>query len=340
MVKILRGPRWSARAEPVLPDSGVTDHGDKQLVRFLVFGDSGTGGVDQHRVAGHMAQECGTRGGCDFALVLGDNVYPVGVRKPRPDESLSDTMLRDRFELPYAELRSMEFWLVPGNHDWYTHGSVERQVRYTTISERWRMPSHDYAIPRLPDWIHIYGLDTVSVKHGRLTGQVERAAEALCEQPGWRLLYGHNPIYSSGPHTDRHGEDLKIKQRLLEPLIARCDVNVYFAGHDHHQEHISAPDFEQVVQGAAAKLRRVRPGVLRDPEVNQLAAASRLGFGLVEATPEWLELRFFGYGESVPYGEFHCRRIHLEGFSDPNSRSTPCDPGEKGDRPLLSYRGE
>ena len=46
---------------------------------LLVFGDSGTGRPAQKRVAEAMAQVCRERS-CDAALVLGDLIYPRGVK--------------------------------------------------------------------------------------------------------------------------------------------------------------------------------------------------------------------------------------------------------------------
>ena len=69
------------------------------------------------------------------------------------------------FEVPYERFGRLDFWMVPGNHDWARPGLVDTEVRYSDRSERWRMLSHDYPIPRLPDWIHIYALDTNKLHH-------------------------------------------------------------------------------------------------------------------------------------------------------------------------------
>lgn len=322
-----RGPKWSARPEPLELEQLAAEHGTRQALRILVFGDSGTGRKAQRLVAERMLQECRDRGGCDFALMTGDSIYPAGVNELQhapPDEPF-DRSFQQKFERPYGAFGRMDFWAVPGNHDWYGLRSVATLVRYTQQSARWRMPSHDYEIPRLPEWIHIYGLDTTSLMYGRESTQLERARSSLCDKPGWKLLFGHHPIYTSGAHGGPGGESSRMKLALLDPLIEPCGVQLYLSGHDHHQEHLSSPAFEQVVQGAAAKLDRLRRIKQRAPGVRSLTADSRLGFALVEATPQRLVLRFFGYDRpGVAGGAFHCRLFELDQFDDPAARSAPC----------------
>jgi len=318
LVARIGGPKWSPRDVPITDGYTFADHRGETRLRFLVFGDSGTGKPDQARIARMMAGECETRGGCDFALMAGDNIYMVGVRPSRgPDDPRFD----ERFETPYEPLGRLDMWVVPGNHDWLTRGSVDTQVLYTRSSPRWRMPAHDYAVPGLPDWMRIYGLDTVKLERGRDEAQVERAAQALCQADGWRLLFGHHPVYSSGKHANRAGENPEIRGRLLRPLIEACRVQVYFAGHEHHQEHLDAPGFAQIVQGAAGKLRRLRSIEDRPPGVESLFATDRFGFALVEASASRMEIRFFGYGRDDEAAELYCRIFEL---TDETVTSSSC----------------
>jgi len=318
-----RAPDWTERPPPALPAAGVTDHSQATRLRFVVFGDGGTGTARQRRIGKAMAATCRERGGCDFALVAGDLIY--GHRN-------LESAFEEKFERAYEPLGRLDFWVVAGNHDWKVRGLVEAELRYSDHSPRWRMPSHDYAVPLLPEWLRIYGLDTTKLEYEYDDGQLERAREELCEGSGWRLLLGHHPVYSSGYHANSSGELPGIKT-LLEPLIEACGVQLYLSGHDHHQEHITAPGFDQIVQGAAAQLRRVYRPRNRDREVQQLAAASSLGFALIEVTGEQLTLLFFRENDGGVQA-FHCRVFELAEFEDPQARSRSCDgsPNPDGSR--------
>jgi hypothetical protein len=113
------------------------------------------------------------------------------------------------------------------------------------------------------------------------------------------------PVYSNGLHGDN-----EAIERYLADVIRDRDVHAYFAGHDHHQEHIAAPLFEQFVQGAATKLRRVRAH--RYAEAGQLTqhfARSVLGFAIVELTERTMEVRFFDATDGNAELIYGCRAI-------------------------------
>jgi tartrate-resistant acid phosphatase type 5 len=276
LLAFLLGGCGTELVDRTLKDSGFIDHAGSDSLTFVVFGDSGTGEAAQHQVASGMRRVCEAEK-CDFALALGDNIYESGV------ESVKDAQLDDQFEIPYDEFGRFDFWLIPGNHD--HKGSVAAQIEYTRYSDRWRMPSNHYAVPGLPDWLTIYGFDTTVLEDpAQARPQLEAGRDALCGRPGWRLAFGHHPAASSGDHG---GEPMV--QKSLVPLFDACDVQIYFAGHDHDQEHLTLPvGTEQVVQGAAAKLKSVAQGAK-----GQHFAASRLGFAVVEVTPTTLLMRYF-----------------------------------------------
>lgn len=307
---------------------GARDHREARHLRFLVFGDSGTGKAEQYEVGRRMAEECRARGGCDFSLMLGDNFYGGDLRPAheRDGALVFDRKFAERFEKPYEPIGAIDFWAWPGNHDWGSRAEIETQIAYTSHSPRWRMPALDYAVPLLPAWLRIYGLDTSSLTRGRDPSQIERARAALCGGDGWKILAGHYPVYGSGWHGNSRGEYPKAGEPLLEPLIERCGVQFYLSGHEHQQEHLTAPAFEQIVQGAAGKLREVRSVERRPPGVEQLAAASLYGFGLVEATADSLEIRFYGYSATRPWSAWHCRSYRLADFADRERRSHDCAP--------------
>src|SRR5260221_14717850 len=80
---------------------------DDARVRFIAFGDAGAGTGAQYAVAQAMKEVCAALG-CDFAVMLGDNIYPDGVHSPR------DLQFETKFEDPYEEL-NFPFFVALGN---------------------------------------------------------------------------------------------------------------------------------------------------------------------------------------------------------------------------------
>src|SRR5918996_5419985 len=90
---------------PVVPVRGA--------VRFVAFGDYGTGAVRQQLVARGIAREHRRRP-FDFGLTLGDNFYEQGLDDLRSRRWLTD------WEAPYGGL-GVRFYATLGNH--HHHGS-------------------------------------------------------------------------------------------------------------------------------------------------------------------------------------------------------------------------
>jgi hypothetical protein len=278
-------------------DIEVRDHADADEIVVLAFGDAGMGSNDQRDVGRRMAEVCASVG-CDMALMLGDNFYDRGVRAP--EDERWDRVFLERFEEPYGPLGRLDMWAVAGNHDWYRgRSSIDTQIAYSRRSERWRMPSYDYAVAGLPEWISIYGLDTPLIDNRVSIGQMERAEAKLCGAPGWRILVGHHPVLTSGRHANRDGIIPSINRAVM-PLIEKCGVRLYLSGHDHHQEHLTDGSFHQIIQGAAGGTRTVskRPTHQRG---TQQFAAQRFGFSVLRIRRQAIEVQFYGYPPGRPH---------------------------------------
>ncbi|MCH7803644.1 MAG: metallophosphoesterase [Acidobacteria bacterium] len=279
----------------------VTDLRDRNELVILVFGDSGTGKAGQYRVGHAMYEVCRQRG-CDFALMLGDNIYDDGIEvRARSDADASYREILEqfdrKFEAPYrsfSEFTGFHFWAVAGNHD-YRRNALGSMLTYSEFSKLWRMPALHYEVPLLPDWIQIYGLHTDTDERRDLNGlQIASAKGALCDESNpnrWKIVFGHQPVYNSGHHRGDANE--RRTRALVEgPLFRECDVHVYLAGHAHHQEHLTARGFEQVVQGAAGKSKgRNRPP--QGPFLRQRHFSRHFGFSVLEVNPDRIRLDFY-----------------------------------------------
>ena len=115
-------------------------------------------------------------------------------------------------------------------------------------------------------------------------------------------------MYSTGKHGTEEGNpgvNPAIKSAIIDELIcgAGIDIDVYFAGHEHHQEHLETSccpgcgdAFHQVVQGAGGKQLR-NPGKKVYGVATQKILITEYGFALVSVSKKRLEVEFYGYDE-------------------------------------------
>jgi len=259
----------------------------RTAVTFVALGDMGDGGSAQTHVAQAMYSVC-QRDGCDFVLGLGDNIYPHSI------QSVHDPAFQDKFERPYARFQALDFWMILGNHDWKRLVTgAQAQVVYTLYSDRWRLPHVHYAIPFLPPWLHLYGVDTSLLEAGIGVYQLHAAQAALCGQPGWRLVFGHYPTRS----TAAEGHSAWFVRSALEYLIRACAIHVYFAGHDHHQAHLDRGWYQEIIEGAGGA--ELSPPQVGDPQ--QRFGRATHGFAWVRVTAAQLTIRFYDVQQTVLY---------------------------------------
>lgn len=264
--------------------AGEPDASAPEPIRFAVLGDTGTATPGQHEVAEAMRATCAADG-CDFVLMLGDNLYEDGA------ESVDDPVWQEAFEQPYAAI-DLPFYAVLGNHDYggellgYSHGGLgnefERgpiEVAYTDHSTKWRMPDTHYVIRSGP--VGIVALDTNSIMWGNEDNGDQRAwwPGALLEASmgsTWVIAAGHHPYRSNGSHGNAgtyemiEGLDIDVpideisgdKVRAFFDEFVCGDVDIYLSGHDHNRQWIDEPEAcggtELVVNGASGKIKDLK----------------------------------------------------------------------------------
>lgn len=245
-------------------DAGTTLAAAKS-VRFVAFGDAGTGSERQIAVGEAMAAVCKARG-CDFALELGDNFYLSGV------DSVDDAQFQSKFETPYAQL-DVPVWVTLGNHDNSAgpgEGSANRkgdyQVDYHYLagrkSEKFRMPSRYYNFTAGNGLAEFYSLDSnpltsivadVDPTWNWITygaTQQQWLTDALrASKAKWKIAFAHHPYLSNGLHGNAGNYDglpavLPITSNgspwkgFLDQTVCAEGVDIYFQGHDHDLEWI------------------------------------------------------------------------------------------------------
>ncbi len=232
---------WPPTVEPItkLPEEGK--------LRFVVMGDSGHGNQTQESVAATIKRVCDHLGGCDFALLLGDNIYNSGA------SHVTDQQFLTKFEYPYAKLK-FPFFAVLGNHDYGGGGAgLEAwkgrvQIKYTNYSKKWKMPAHYYSFSATDGTttVDFFALDTNAIFYSSAWLQkcwLRRTLER--SEADWKIVYGHHPYISNGQHGNagEYEKDIvdnplingdAIKEFIEEKVCGKA--NLYLAGHDHNRQ--------------------------------------------------------------------------------------------------------
>jgi len=244
--------------------------GAGQPIRVLAFGDFGDGSQDQRDVATSMLLFHRQRP-FDFAITLGDNFYNKGMK------GVDDPRWKTRWDQLYDPL-GIQFYATLGNHDYGFQESPEAEILYSKKSPSWRMPATQYTFTA--GWVQFFAIDSAVMT----PYQLEWLKKALDSSfYGWKVVYGHHPIYSHG----QHGDNQELIRELLPVIKERADV--YLAGHDHDMQHLKPEgNLHFFVSGTGGKLRPTKPGP------RSLFAKSALGFSVLEADKSSLKMTFVG----------------------------------------------
>jgi len=282
------------------PVGGVPDG----IIRFVALGDGGEGNATQYAVAEAVGAACEARGGCDFALYLGDNIYPTGA------STATDPQFESKFELPYCGL-AFPFYVVLGNHDYgngaaLDEGKADAQIAYSALSAKWQLPDHDYAasFQEGASSLDIFALDTARLQFG-----VDNAAQASwftsavsASSATWKVALGHHTYASNG----MHGNAGNYEGSSVSPVASGAyietffdesvcgAVDLYLSGHDHNRQWLEAGcGLELVVSGTAAKTTAL---VGRDDNTTYFEEDTGGGFALFEIDGDTLRGWFYGQG--------------------------------------------
>src|SRR5688500_282101 len=219
---------------PAAPPSTLPIAADS--VKFLVIGDSGTGGREQSGLAAKIA-EPRKRFAFTVAIMLGDNLYG----------SESASAFVTKFERPYKPLldAGVKFYAALGNHD---EPSQRLYAKFNMDQKRYYTHGHGGDVD-------FFVLDSTYITPQQIEWLEDELEKSNAK---WKSPYMHHPMYSSG---EKHGSERDL-QLLVEPLFLKHGVDVVFAGHEHFYERLKPQNgIFYITQGGAAKLRK---GNLRD----------------------------------------------------------------------------
>jgi len=244
-------------------------------VRFLVIGDTGTGGKEQYQVADLMTRYRQVYP-FEFVLMMGDNLYS--------GEKAED--YKKKFEIPYQKLldEKVKFYATLGNHD-------ESNQR---LYENFNMNGEEYYRFKKGN-VAFYSLNSNYMDAKQLKWLEEQLAKDGSE---WKIAFFHHPPYSSG---GKHGSETKLRE-VVEPIFLKYGVNAVFAGHEHFYERIKPQKgIYYFISGAGGKLRS--GDVNKGSPLTAKAFDKDLSFMLIEIAKDEMHFQVISRnGETVDSG--------------------------------------
>lgn len=226
------------------------------MKEILCIGDWGDSNRDLN------IQEYIQKNNVDEFYLLGDNFYPSGV------ESLTD----NQWELKLKSLFPIhkKKYACLGNHDYL--GNVFSQIEKTFQSNNynWNLPYFYYDIIDKENSIHTFFIDTQlfapeittmlllschirTQRQQEYYGLVYHLQEKQLEwledklknsSSKWKIICGHYPIHSNGPHIIS-----KELQERLKPLLKKYKVDFYYSGHEHNNQIIYQDNTYFIISG-------------------------------------------------------------------------------------------
>jgi acid phosphatase type 7 len=207
-----------------LPDTNA-------VVRFAVFGDSGSASVAQTSVRDQLEVQP-----IDLILHTGDAAYEQGTLAQ---------FEQNFFRIYQGLIKSVPIFPVSGNHEYRTD-SASPYLQVFDLPHNGVPGSSEryYSF----DWgdVHFVALNTEQVNDEQVTW-LER--DLAANQRRWTIVYLHRPPYSSGVH----GGTPFVEQAFV-PIFQRHRVPLVFTGHDHDYERTLPMDgVTYVITGGGGK---------------------------------------------------------------------------------------
>lgn len=222
-------------------------------------------------VARAMASYCRSPARCDFAAMLGDNIYPDGATRGadgNDDSTRFERLFREPFG-GYVDLAAhFRIYAALGNHDWNTSREAALdEVDYLSRTPPFYMDEIAYRVrpPAGRGQVEIFVIDTtVMLAAETVYGDAladdgselpstevevpdhwtrpataeERGMAAWLERSleesraRWKIVIGHHPLWSS---AGSKYEQARVLRRLILPMLCR-HADAYVSGHDHTLE--------------------------------------------------------------------------------------------------------
>ncbi len=263
---------------------------DKFEMREIAFHEGIGGYVPASglaRVSDSMTSHCEFQR-CDFAVMLGDNIYPDGATRGadgKDDEQRFNVLLAEPFRNLGVAVEDFLIYSTLGNHDWNTsrEGALD-QVEFLEMHKSFYMDGLFYRVvpPSTEGLVELFIIDTSMLLAAASEQIIEERIEAyrsaipqtsdekemldwLDNALGnstakWKIVLGHHPLWSIV--GGRTSERISIRNQLQAILCRNADL--YLAGHEHTlevhegscartQSDDQLAPLTQIISGAVAK---------------------------------------------------------------------------------------
>ena len=233
-------------------------------LRFIAIGDTGKGNLGQYQVAQAMQEKC-DKSGCDFVLLLGDNIYKSGV------DAIDDKQFKTKFELPYKNI-VVPFFAVLGNHDYGGNGKNYDprksiyQIQYSEISSKWHMPRHYFHFNIQNT--SFFAIDTnAQLWQQDKQQKIDVTKWVNSSSSQWKIAFGHHPYLSNGLHGNAGEYDgfsksnkfSGLHNKIFTETVLCGKVDLYLSGHDHDKQWLedTCQGTQFAVSGAGSSTRQL-----------------------------------------------------------------------------------
>lgn len=268
-------------------------------IRFVVLGDTGTGGAAQVAIARRMSAEP-----FDLMLFLGDIAYPDGTA----------SQLETRFFAIYRDfLRYVPAYPAMGNHERHTRKGAPYLEAFVLPE-----PERYYSF----DWgdVHFVATDTTHRDAAQLAWL---DADLTKNKLPWVIVYGHHPMYTNSLRGPQEG----IRAAFGE-IVSRHRVDLVVTGHEHQYERFRVSGVNYIVSGGGGgQLTRFFGGTLA---LKQATVHHFLSFAV---TAKHLEMRAIDIEgkeiETLELTKDRAGEVNVKVDHEPDAKQNPVAPETK-----------
>lgn len=304
-----------------IPADRYPDLRGRDTITVLVLGDTGEE-EGFTPVANAAAATCYAPGrpACDLSILVGDNVYEVGIQKPGEPAWVAAFATPMAPFVPHAKDPGQRFrtWVTAGNHDWNQapnaagNARVKASIDTTTTAENhaigdmWQFPALVFEVPGLPDWLHLHSMDTETIVEGDPAPIVDATKAAMAGETGWQVVFGHHFPVSTGRHAIEPSDPEDEHVAAAYEQLRASGLDLVLAGHDHHQELLETVGIPVAIQGNSSKGRELYPsGPYKGCSKWARGGAGARGYLIATFTKEKVHLEWFdATGEVVHDAEY------------------------------------